>query len=188
MIEPPQFNAENGYIPDDFQLFITGPSGGDILYTLNGSDPGFSDESSGGTVIVYDGNPVPLVSDTVVIKARVKTDALWSRLVSKRYFIGTDPAGMNPGNPIVAAGKLRCYPNPAHGYINFSFTLTESSAICLSIYSLTGEKVIRIDKGILEKGTHVTGLNTGNIPPGNYFCFLESMNKPAMQRIMFTLE
>ncbi len=187
-IEPPVFNAESGYIPEDFQLFITAPSGGDIIYTFDGSDPGFADVVPSESVFIYDNNALPFLTDTINVKARVKSSDLWSKLVSKRFIIEGGISDIIPNLSVVEDPYLRIFPNPARNNVTIQYSLNQSSSICLNIYNLTGEHIVTLDYGIKQAGDYNVQWNANHMPSGNYFCILENMSEVNRSRVRIVIE
>jgi hypothetical protein len=93
-IASPVFNTNDSYLPADFQLLMTGPEGGEILYTVDDTDPGHFSLAASNSIIVYQVNsniPLPQEGETLTICARTKLDSLWSALVRRTFTIGDDP-------------------------------------------------------------------------------------------------
>ncbi len=188
VIESPVLNAESGYLPEDFQLFINPPSGGDILYTFDGSDPGFAFGDMSGSVIIYDGNALPLLTDTIYIRARVKGDGLWSKLVSRQFIIGEDPATGIHNLTEIGDIYFQSYPNPAKDYVQIRFSLPHLSSVSLNIYNLMGEHIVTLNNGTMQAGKYSVNWNTVHIPPGNYICFLDNLSEAKRYRIRIVIE
>ncbi len=99
-IQPVEFNQFGGSIESGFRLTMTvgsifQPAPGEILYTLDGSDP--TDDDS----LTYErGGPGVALAETSTVKARLKDpDGQWSPLVEARFTIGERP---QPGELLIS--------------------------------------------------------------------------------------
>ncbi|MBN2611224.1 MAG: CotH kinase family protein [Bacteroidales bacterium] len=172
-IEAPVFNTADSRIPEDFQLMMSAPDGGEIRYSLNGADPGHFSMAVNKSIMVYDNKALPLLSDTLNILARVKKDTLWSRLVTKQFIVGNH-TGLTNELSLSGTMHLYCYPNPVKDMARLVFSLTETSDINLSIYSVTGELIAQLENGVRPAGCYTINQDVGNIPSGLYICVLEN--------------
>jgi len=177
LIAPPEFNTENKYIPEDFQLFMSSPSGGDIRYTFNGTDPGFYTPGTIEGLFIYDGSPLPFVSDTITIRARVINENMWSKLVTRQFIIGEDPSITIPSMTASRTTTFQVFPNPAREGINIKYTLSQNSTIRLCLYTLTGEQIASLNEGLNQAGEHHVYWPAGDLPPGVYLCVLENLSE-----------
>jgi len=177
LIAPPEFNTENKYIPEDFQLFMSSPSGGDIRYTFNGTDPGFYTPGTIEGLFIYDGSPLPFVSDTITIRARVINENMWSKLVTRQFIIGEDPSITIPSMTASRTTTFQVFPNPAREGINIKYTLSQNSTIRLCLYTLTGEQIASLNEGLNQAGEHHIYWPAGDLPPGVYLCVLENLSE-----------
>ncbi|NQU33507.1 MAG: DUF5005 domain-containing protein [Bacteroidetes bacterium] len=64
--------------------------------------------------------------------------------------------------------ELKCYPNPAHGMITFSFTLQENNYIDIQIHNLQGVNVMTKSVGRLTKGIHRIEVEMNELAAGAY--------------------
>jgi hypothetical protein len=60
-------------------------------------------------------------------------------------------------------------PNPFSSETKVKVELFESANVTLTIKTLTGQKVLNIDKGFLQRGVHLFTINALRINPGLYF-------------------
>jgi hypothetical protein len=76
--------------------------------------------------------------------------------------------------PWTDAGSVAAYPNPAHGRVQFAYTVSGSAKISIDIYRLTGERVAHIeerkDGGSGSGQTFTTAWEAAGVAPGVYFC------------------
>jgi hypothetical protein len=79
------------------------------------------------------------------------------------------------------------YPNPTHGVLNISFSLSEPSDVTLQILDATGQQVGNIHSwksaGI---GKHQVPVDAGNLSSGIYYCRLET-NRATQTRKLVVL-
>lgn len=164
-IEKPEFNAiNNSTLPPDFQLFMTYPSGSEIRYTTDGTDPGHFRISENSSIKNYDNKPLPIPSsgDTLQISARIKKDSLWSILVTKQFFIGNYVSDFS--DKTSRDNGLLIYPNPASDLFNIKFSNPEQEDYQLILSDLRG-KVMRIIDHIA--GDYVE-IHRDGLPSGMY--------------------
>ncbi|MFO7657194.1 MAG: CotH kinase family protein, partial [Bacteroidales bacterium] len=186
-IEAPVFNTANILIPEDFQLLMSAPGGGEIRYSLDGTDPGHFSLSANSSIMVYDNQAIALPPDTLRIMARVKKGTLWSKLVTRK-FLAVNYSGVS--NELSFSGKsnLRCVPNPVNNNARLMFTLSETSDIVLSIYSITGERLSVLENGIKPAGDYTIYWDSENISSGIYICVLENKTNSEKHRIKIARE
>ncbi len=60
------------------------------------------------------------------------------------------------------------YPNPSYGNITVQFNLPSLSPVNISLYNVTGERIINRELPAQASGTYNVELNTANINPGVY--------------------
>lgn len=94
-INAPAFSQFGGVIAPGFSLTITGGSGTQIQYTLDGSDP-----SAPGSVLYQ--NPIALNGAAVTVKARARATATgeWSALTEARFT--QQPVAAAAGNLVIS--------------------------------------------------------------------------------------
>ena len=108
-VSAPTFSRFGGVVANGFNLMMTAPSGGTILYTLNGTDPRAIGGGESAGARRYTG-PVVL-TDGVLVRARVqRVDATtneWSGLTEAVFYIDQDFGGLqlseihyNPAAPV----------------------------------------------------------------------------------------
>ncbi len=175
-IELPQFNTNKDTISNEFQLYMTAPSDGEIYYTFDGTDPGHYKYSKNKAIYLYDNNPIPIyysTSDTVLISARVKKDNLWSILVKKQFIISRDSVDVI-NNISQVKNDLFTYPNPMLNYTNIIYSLSKTFDIKIKIFNILGEEVITLEDETKPEGEYLVKWEPGNISAGIYLCVLEN--------------
>jgi len=61
------------------------------------------------------------------------------------------------------------FPNPFSKITKVQVELFKTSNVAFEITNLTGQKVLKIDKGYLQKGLHIINIEAINLNPGLYF-------------------
>lgn len=182
-VDPPVFNTDLKNLPEDFQLHLSAPSGGEIRYTLNDSDPGFVNEENNGSVIIYDGSAIEFIDDTLTVQARVYEEGYWSKLLKQKFYIGNDPEGifhyLSDGNNFY----LYSYPNPMQEYTTLKYSLPENSQITIRIYDVMGRQVTVLEQGFINAGEHTLTWNSTRVSPGVYYCILENKTAASSHRL-----
>ena len=119
-VEAPIFNQHGGEVGAGFELTITNPNtGGEIYYTLDGTDPRLWGGAVNPAAIEYDDNPVLLYESTLV-KARVLYNSKWSALTEAAFAIG-------PVKENLRITEIMYHPpDPNHEYIELKNIGTES--------------------------------------------------------------
>ena len=86
-VEAPQWNQFGGAVSEGFPLQMSHSNAkGDVIYTLDGSDPRQYGGEVGASALTYDGSPISIAADTVV-KARVLSEDQWSALTEAEFVI-----------------------------------------------------------------------------------------------------
>ncbi|MBN2214816.1 MAG: CotH kinase family protein [Bacteroidales bacterium] len=186
-VEPPVFNTEINIIPEDFLLYMSSPSGGEIRYTLDGTDPGHFKLTDNKSINIYNNQPIPITADTLLVSARVRKDTLWSKLVSKEFLIGIN-SGSITCKSIPGDGYFYNFPNPVNKHTCIMFSLSKPAHVCLKIYSLQGVLVAILENQMRPAGQHSVWWNSGSLPPGTYICVLEDLSTAKRYRIMMMKE
>jgi len=178
----PAFNTENNVIPDDFQLMMTSPDGGEIRYTFDGTDPGHFALSGSSSIFVYDNLALPLDDDTITVSARVKKDTLWSKLVTRKFMVSS----LSSSNTNLYSDQpeyLYAYPNPFREEAKIVFFLSEPSHISIKIYNLLGTEITNVYDAFTEAGEHTVSWGAGHLPAGVYIGVLEEKTGNTQHRI-----
>ena len=84
-VDAPAFSQHGGTVPAGFTLNATGPAGGVIWYTLDGSDPRLQGGAISATAQTWSG-PVTLTQSTTV-KARARVGNEWSALNEATFLV-----------------------------------------------------------------------------------------------------
>ena len=76
------------------------------------------------------------------------------------------------------------YPNPFNPITSITFELPEDSDVQLSIYNLTGKKVLTLIHEIKEAGRHTIQLNGNNLSSGIYFYALDTPSNKLVKKLV----
>lgn len=80
-------------------------------------------------------------------------------------------------NPKIKTLSFSVYPNVCNKEINIQYVVPDVSKVELSLYNLSGQKVVTLDRGIKKAGEYAIKLNTKNFSNGVYFCKLKVGDK-----------
>ncbi len=61
------------------------------------------------------------------------------------------------------------YPNPFNSATNLNFVMPEEGEVKITVYNISGERILRNKLGILKRGSHTAKIDGGNIASGVYF-------------------
>jgi hypothetical protein len=61
------------------------------------------------------------------------------------------------------------YPNPFNGSTHLCFQMPERSVVVISIFNTLGERLQRLNLGVLPAGNHQVAWDAGNMPSGVYY-------------------
>ena len=166
---------------------MASPEGGEIRYTLDGTDPGYFTLAASPSIMVYDNMAIPLNEDTVKVMARVKKDTLWSQLAVRQFIVNDLNSSITDGS----TGHyeyLYGYPNPVKDIASIVFCLPEQAHIRISICNMLGMEMTALTDGFMSSGEHTVTWNAGGLPAGVYICVLENRTENTMKRIMMIRE
>jgi hypothetical protein len=116
----------------------------------------------------------------IPIRSRLPRNVIPSAMTRSgtKIILGTHGTGVWWGSLGAIAGiddkddassdAINIYPNPATSRASLSFTLTRSTNVELSIYSMEGEQVRQINLGSVAPGTHAIDLDLNGLSPGSY--------------------
>jgi photosystem II stability/assembly factor-like uncharacterized protein len=114
-------------------------------------------------------------------------------LPNDHLFAATDEASVwrsNGGSVPVGAqelpeyGSLNAYPNPFETFTNIGFSADAEGEAKVMVYSATGQLVDVICLGHLDKGDHMVRWQAENIPPGIYFCRIETAERRMISKLV----
>jgi hypothetical protein len=77
------------------------------------------------------------------------------------------------------------YPNPSHGSLNISFSLSEPSDVTLQILDATGQQVGNVHSWKSEGiGKHQVPVDAGNLSSGIYYCRIETNRSTQTKKLV----
>ena len=76
------------------------------------------------------------------------------------------------------------WPQPAHGDVTISYSLTHPSRIRLTMYDLSGRRVRLLDSGFREAGQHEIRVDGYNLSGGNYLVQLQANGQRTWRRVV----
>jgi hypothetical protein len=89
-IDPPLLRRHGGLVPPGFQLVLLNPNPqGNILYTLDGSDPRAAGSGEASPAAATYGLPIT-IEQAAVVRARVRDSDLWSALAEAAFYTPQD--------------------------------------------------------------------------------------------------
>ena len=95
-LNAPVLNQQGGQVTPDFGAVLSG-SGGQIEYTLDGSDPRLVGGGLSPNAILFtpgSGHTIP-IHESGLLRARIRSGSNWSALVEARFFVNTAPTASN---------------------------------------------------------------------------------------------
>ncbi|MEI7980945.1 MAG: T9SS type A sorting domain-containing protein [Bacteroidota bacterium] len=79
------------------------------------------------------------------------------------------PTGIN-GNTVTSKSSVsQNYPNPVKGITYFNINLDQAANVTLEISNIMGQKVLSLDKGMINAGTHRMTIDGNQMMSGIYF-------------------
>ena len=78
----------------------------------------------------------------------------------------------------------KVYPNPFSGVTSISYHLPEAAKVEVSIFTLTGRKVVNLANANEQSGLHQIRWNAGNLPKGIYLAKMDFSGKQQVQKIV----
>lgn len=79
---------------------------------------------------------------------------------------------------------LSVYPNPAHERSSVSLNLKNESHLDISVYDLSGKKVLDVFKGTMQSGKHTVSFDCGSLPSGIYQITAKSDNSTSKTKLV----
>ena len=99
-LNAPVLNQQGGLVPSGFTVLFTGPAGGAIYFTVDGTDPRLPGGAVSPAAQSYNtGGSLPAITRNTVLKCRAKDGAQWSAL--NEAFFQVEPSALDPGEVVV---------------------------------------------------------------------------------------
>jgi hypothetical protein len=99
--------------------------------------------------------------------------SLWLRNVSLSVKDETKRSSSTPSKFALEQN----YPNPFNPSTTISFSVTERSAVMLTVYNALGQLVSTVENGIIDAGVYEYSFNASQMPSGIYFYRLEAVSQ-----------
>jgi len=88
------------------------------------------------------------------------------REIPTSEFIAT---GYNSNQNVVTTTVTGNYPNPVKGSTSFKITMGSPSTVTIDVCNIMGQKMMRVDKGVMNAGIHSIAMDCRTLTPGIYF-------------------
>ncbi|MEE4257781.1 MAG: S8/S53 family peptidase [Bacteroidales bacterium] len=88
-----------------------------------------------------------------------------------------------PGNAL-AGFELSIFPNPASSRTNLQYRLEEDTKVSISLFDVGGGEVMRIDKGVLQKGEYQERIEFSGLKSGLYLVNIQAGRKASSAKIL----
>ncbi len=83
----------------------------------------------------------------------------------------------------IAETEVSVFPNPATDFANVNFSINEDTELEVSVFSVTGQLVNRINRFEAVAGKNVVQINVGDVPNGNYIVVLRAGDYQASTKL-----
>jgi hypothetical protein len=84
------------------------------------------------------------------------------------FLLTADPTGMEEAmNNTLSVGQNQ--PNPFNGTTTINYNLTQRSDVNLTVYNVAGAKVMEMNQGTMNAGSHQISLSSDNLKSGVYY-------------------
>ena len=166
---PDQFLKLNGSnLSIDLSKYFSDANGNTLTYNYISTSAKPANISINGNILTA--SPIAAGNTYITIKADDGKGGATST-----SFILT--VGVATGiNSIEANASVNVYPNPAKDIANFHITLTEASALNITVSDLTG-RVLRNINQQLSNGSHTIPVNVGGLSHGIYYYRISNPNQ-----------
>jgi len=98
------------------------------------------------------------------------------------------PVPMGIGAPAKSAGMTLdpCFPNPTSNTSLINFSLSERSAVKLTLYDVMGREVQSLYDGMADPGAYSVTLNSASLPSGAYQYLLRTPSASLMRSVIIS--
>jgi len=83
----------------------------------------------------------------------------------------------------IASTDIKVFPNPANDLVNVAFSISEDQELEVSLFSMEGKLVNRIQKFDAFAGENKVGISVGDVPNGNYLVVLRAGDYQASTKV-----
>jgi len=102
------------------------------------------------------------------------------------YFFGLDYFWTDVEDIERSKTEINAYPNPFSKQLNIDISLEEDQIVEISIYNLTGKRIITLSDSELQKGKHNFKWNSENAPSGIYFYTVRTADTVQTKKIILS--
>jgi hypothetical protein len=136
--------------------------------------------------IIIENNGTYTIPMTEIDKGNGPIDPVTHNFVKGIEFTDADFV-TNPGfatqvNNIATVSQNR--PNPFNGYTTIDVTLTESSNVVIEVLNITGQKVMELNNGTLNAGSHTFRIDGSQLSSGVYFYTVHAGNSSLTKKMI----
>ncbi len=136
--------------------------------------------------IVMENNGTYTVPMTEIDKGNGPLDPITHNYVKGIEFTDADFI-TNPGfatqvNNIATVSQNR--PNPFNGYTTIDVNLTETSNVVIEVLNVTGQKVMELNNGTLNAGSHTFRIDGSQLSSGVYFYTVRAGNSSVTKKMI----
>jgi hypothetical protein len=90
------------------------------------------------------------------------------------------------GGTKAAFALFQTSPNPTTGAVTFRFSVADDSNAELTVYDISGRKVLTVAEGAFPAGEHVIKADLSTVPPGVYIYRLTASGETAVKKLVIT--
>ncbi len=98
------------------------------------------------------------------------------------YYFVPGSAGVTPD--IATNNAFSITPNPSTGKGEISFTVSERNNVQVTIFNVLGQEIATPVQGVFDAGTHTGSFDLSSLPPGTYYCRIQSEGIVETQTIV----
>ena len=136
--------------------------------------------------VIIENNGTYTIPMTEIDKGNGPVDPVTHNFVKGIEFMDADFV-INPGfatkvNNIATVSQNR--PNPFTGYTTIDIKLTESSNVTIEVMSVTGQKVMNLNNGRLNAGSHTFQIDGSQLSAGLYFYTVRAGNSSVTKKMI----
>jgi pimeloyl-ACP methyl ester carboxylesterase len=87
-------------------------------------------------------------------------------------------------NDVEYINSMSLMPNPTTDNVRVNFTLQEDAAVSLGVFDSRGAEVLHITDNFYTEGDHQLNIRLESLPPGLYFCKLQSNESNIVKKLI----
>ena len=78
------------------------------------------------------------------------------------------------------------YPNPFNPSTNISYTLQSTQFVSLSVFTITGRKILTLVNGLKSMGSYTVSFDASNLASGVYFYQMKAGNEQITRKMLLS--